>query len=102
MLPQKKHFPPQKQTARPVIYLLNEGVFLVPGVSRAAIYDTNTTNVYSINSQAKDILLGKKSDDIFSQLVNDLRLTKNAPIKELRRDSPQFTLEFAWFELKRQ
>ena len=36
---------------------LQKGVFLVPGIARAAIYDTNSGNVYSINQEAMNIIL---------------------------------------------
>lgn len=34
---------------------IKEGVYLVPGVSRAAICDTNTGNVYSVNKSAQEV-----------------------------------------------
>lgn len=36
---------------------LQDGVYLVPGIARAAIYDTKSGNVYSINQEAMNIIL---------------------------------------------
>ena len=43
-------------------YKLGKGVYLVKGVHRGAILDTNSGNVYSINQAAVGILSNKSSD----------------------------------------
>jgi len=50
---------------RETFFEINKGVYLVPGFSRAAVCDTTTGNVYSINRLAQEVTLGLKKDDKF-------------------------------------
>lgn len=52
---------------REVYFELKEGVFLVPGASRAAVCDTITGNVYSINNTAQQVALGLHQNNDFWQ-----------------------------------
>jgi len=53
---------------------LQEGVYLVPGKARAAIYDTNTGHVFSINQEAMDLILSASRGkiDLDNKFINDL------------------------------
>lgn len=47
-----------------VYFEVRKGTYLVPGISRAAICDTNTGSVYSINRSAQEVALGLNKDDV--------------------------------------
>lgn len=72
----------------------------MPGAKRGAICDTNTGNVYSVNETAKEIILGQKQDENFSeQLKKNGLIENNEPQKPLEVKKPEFQLEFVWFEI---
>lgn len=79
-------------------YQLKEGVYFVPGVKRAAICDTGTGNVYSINDTAKRIILGEIKDLDFSDQLRQMNLMDSEPVP-IQRENPNFQLDFAWFEI---
>lgn len=79
---------------------LAEGVFLTCGARRAAICDTNTGNVYSINESGVAVVLGKQENPEYWQQLKDLNLISTMEeIKpaEIRRQEPK--LDFVWFEI---
>ncbi len=54
-------------------YQIKDGVFLVEGAVRSAIYNTSDGNVYSINKTAEEIILSpSKRTDFFNQLIQVL------------------------------
>lgn len=80
--------------------VLNNGVFLVSGITKAAIYDTEKRNVYSVNSSGKRVLLNRESDEQYLQELKGLDLLSD---KEGSIKSPELTrqnnLKFVWFEI---
>lgn len=91
---------PENHEERKKIYRINEGVLLVEGVQRAAIYDTIKGNVYSLNPKARDIVLEQRSDtDFYEELKNLGLLFKDHKIGEFEAETPNFGLEFIWLEL---
>lgn len=77
---------------------LKEGVYFVPGVKRAAVYDTGTGNVYSINEAAKRIILGEFKDPEFSEQLRQMNLMDSGPVP-IQKENPNFKLDFVWFEI---
>lgn len=83
-------------------YTFKDGVFFVPGVLRGAIYDLNSSNVYSINQSACDILTGTTENPEFwkkLELMNLVTKEKgdgNRVLPELLQNP---SLQFVWFEI---
>ncbi|MBU0572372.1 radical SAM protein [Patescibacteria group bacterium] len=83
-------------------HIFKDGVFFVPGVLRGAIYDVNSSRIYSINHSACDILIGvtknlgfwKKLETM--DLVTQEKSNRRSMLQELMR-SP--SLQFVWFEI---
>jgi len=91
---------PENYVERNKIYRINEGVLLVEGVQRAAIYDTIKGNVYSLNQKARDIVLEQRNDTGFCEELRNLGLLfKDNNIAEFEVETPNFGLEFVWLEL---
>lgn len=85
---------------RGVYFEIKKGIYLVPGSSRAAICDTTTGNVYSINKSAQEVALGLNNDVIFWQELQGLDLVSEtvSPCKiEPQKGTPK--LDFVWFEI---
>lgn len=83
---------------RKSLYQLKKGVYLVPGVKRAAVCDTETENVYSINETAKKVILGETEDPDFSEQLKQMDLMDGKPIPT-QIENPDFQLNFVWFEI---
>lgn len=85
---------------RRVYFEIKEGIYLVPGVSRAAICDTTTGNVYSINKLAQEVVLSPNKEDEFWQELKGLDLVSETETP--RKLEPQAgipKLDFVWFEI---
>ena len=79
---------------------LAEGVFLTRGARRAAICDTNTGNVYSINESAVAVVLGEQENPEYWRQLKDLDLVSTVggiKTAEIRKQEPK--LDFVWFEI---
>src|SRR5260221_4054839 len=88
-----------KISHRRKLYSLQEGVYLVPGAQRAAVCDTNTGNVYSINAVAKNILLGQEENEGFVNNMKQANLSNGENAQLVEKEQPKFQLEFVWFEI---
>lgn len=85
---------------RGIYFELRKGAYLVPGVSRAAICDTTTGNVYSINKSAQEVALGLNKDDEFRQELKKLGLAPETEIpRKLEPQGGTPKLDFVWFEI---
>lgn len=83
-------------------YIFNNNVFFVQGASRGAVYDLNSSNVYSINHAACDVLNGVTENLEYWKKLNQLGLTKkdDGDNKDLLPDFLQNpNLQFVWFEI---
>lgn len=82
-------------------YQIKDGVFLVEGAVRSAIYNTSDGNVYSINKTAEEIILSpSKRTDFFNQLIQlDLVDDKITPSELQIIAPPSDKLEFIWLNL---
>ncbi|MBU0534736.1 radical SAM protein [Patescibacteria group bacterium] len=83
-------------------YKLGKGVYLVKGVHRGAILDTNSGNVYSINQAAVGILSNKSSDAAYWEKLLNLGLATKCSrhsYSKLPKDEGQANLNFVWFEI---
>lgn len=86
------------------MYKLANGVFLVTGAKRGAIYDTNTGNVYSVNETACRVLLGELENPAY---LKDLRaknllgegLAEGLNPEDLAKLQQTVELKFIWFEI---
>ena len=83
---------------------LKEGVYLVEGAKRAALCDTNSGNVYSLNAIAKDIIVGLREDAEFWRSLVEMGLAEQTEEAILPQLSPELSqekisLEFIWFEI---
>jgi MoaA/NifB/PqqE/SkfB family radical SAM enzyme len=59
-------------------YTFYDGVFFVPGAVRGAIYDLNSSNVYSINQSGCDVLTGaSENPEFWRKLETVWRSTKD-------------------------
>ncbi len=75
---------------------------LVLGAQRAAIYDLRSGDVYSINKDARQILLGEEEDrSQFLQKLESMGLVEPSdnPPSEIEIEIPQVGLNFMWLEL---
>lgn len=73
---------------------------LVTGARRAAIYDLNSGNVYSVNDVGTEILLGREENPEYWQQLVDLGLAyqgNRKPLLEIPHFKPQ--LSFMWLEV---
>lgn len=92
--------PIEPNSHRKVYFGIKEGVYLVPGVSRASICDVTSGNVYSINRSAQEVRLGLNKDNEFWQELTNLDLVSKTETP-LRQESQGLTpkLDFVWFEI---
>lgn len=82
-------------------YQIKEGVFLVEGKARSAIYNTNNGNVYSINKAAEELILSSsKKDDYLDELTNIGLIDDKPVVSDIKLDIPPSNrLEFIWLSL---
>ena len=83
-------------------YGLRDAVFFVPGVLRGAVYDLNSSNVYSINKSACEILTSKTEDLNFWKKLELMSLAtkeKGDTKKMLPELLQSPNLQFVWFEI---
>lgn len=86
-------------------YSLADGVFLVQGVKRGAIYDTRTGNVYSINASAAQIILGETQHEAYWLKLLEMGLVvrmsgaKRDPRLSVVKTDKLIDLNFVWFEI---
>lgn len=87
------------------VFLLREGVYLVRGASRAAVYDTNRGLVYSLNDKGAEVLLFG-GDEKFISDVRPLGIlpeeSKKVSILEKSEDSENLEtgfVSFLWLEI---
>lgn len=91
-----------QQTARSFI---KDGVFLVDGSNRSALYDTSLGNVYSLNRPAADAIRNNDREDTnFWSNLETLNLVAKPPIPGNRqtrefKEMPPMGLDFAWLEI---
>ena len=83
---------------------LKQGVYLVEGAYRSAIYDTNTGKVYSINQRAKRIILGEVNDEKFLHTLVSLNLIDVSDYKSpvnttFSQANTILPVKFIWFEV---
>lgn len=83
-------------------YVFKEGVFFVSGSLRGAIYDLNSSNVFSINQSGCDILTGVSENPEFWKKLEAMDLvtresdSRKKMLPELLQNPP---LQFVWFEI---
>jgi radical SAM protein with 4Fe4S-binding SPASM domain len=84
-------------------YQLITGVYLVTGVSRGAILDTNTGLVYSINKQACLVATYQLEDDPFWLTLKSMGIAEEAQSPSRKQLLPRLEddcrLKFIWFEI---
>lgn len=91
---------PELSVHKEKYFELREGLYLVPGITRAAICDTKTGNVYSINRAAMQVVLDQRKDEEFWQELQQLGLMNGEQMpRSIEKEKPQFRLEFVWFEI---
>lgn len=81
---------------------LKEDCRLVSGAKRAAIYDLEQGNVYSINEIARQIVEKELNNNNFWQKLEKMGLTETSSkfrSEEIRIQIPEVGLEFMWLEL---
>ncbi len=90
---------------------LREGVYLVAGASRAAIYNLRTGDVYSINRAGLQTISGARDDPAYWTILMQLGLAEGEMAKSLEpTTSPDvaralptaerpLSLDFVWFEI---
>lgn len=61
------------------LFRLCRGVFFVEGAKRAALYDTTSGNVYSLNQEAAQTVKGEDNDPEFWLKLISMRLAPNVP-----------------------
>ncbi|HCX25697.1 MAG: Radical SAM domain protein [Candidatus Amesbacteria bacterium GW2011_GWB1_47_26] len=84
-------------------YCLASGILFVGGALRGAIYDLNTSRVFSINETARQVLTGLAEDeDGFWTKLEDLGLATREKLPQ-RNVLPELIqkpeLQFVWFEV---
>lgn len=83
---------------------INSGVVYVRGVARGAIYNLNDGKVYSVNSQACEVLeeyiaTGNSSNTYVAHLMEMSLISGLFAPKEFTFVSPKKDLDFVWLEL---
>ncbi len=81
---------------------LRPGLELVWGAKRAALYDLNTGNVYSLNQTAAKVIIGEIDDDVFRSKLVDKGILVNEREHIVGPESEDFEikLKFAWWEIE--
>jgi radical SAM protein with 4Fe4S-binding SPASM domain len=83
-------------------YTFKDGVFFVPGLLRGAIYDLNSSYVYSVNQSACNILTGTAENPEFWKKLESMNLVtkekgdRKGMLPELMQNP---SLQFVWFEI---
>lgn len=81
-------------------YRLKNHCKFVTGSKRAAIYDLETGNVYSLNEAAQEIIEGNPDKFGFWEKLVKMGLTEASNgISQVEIKIPQVSLEFMWLEL---
>lgn len=85
-------------------FRLRSGVFLVEGVKRAALYDTTSGNVYSLNQEATRVIKGDDSYPEFWSKLASMQLVLARQDSATESVIPEVeiletTLQFAWLEI---
>ena len=83
-------------------YIFKDGVFFVPGALKGAVYDLNSSNVYSINKSGCNVLNGLSENSAFWQKLEtmDLVTKETSNRKKMLPELIQNpTLQFTWFEI---
>ncbi len=94
-------------------FSLKEGVFIAVGAARAALYNTNDGNVYSINQCALDIIEKRQENETFWRQLVEIGVAEEAteekasisplshlPNKTSGKDKTRTVpLEFVWLEV---
>lgn len=83
-------------------YRLSNNCEFVAGAKRAAIYNLETGNVYSLNELAKEITRGSSDKFNFWEKLKEMGLAEvsiNPIALEMVNEVPQLGLEFMWLEL---
>lgn len=82
-------------------YQIKDGIFLVEGSIRSAIYNTNNGYVYSINKAAEEIILSSsKKTNFYNQLIKlDLVDDQSTPSEPKITAPPSDKLDFVWLNL---
>ena len=81
---------------------IKDGVFFVLGAIKGAVYDLNSSNVYSINKSGCDVLDGVSENTVFWRKLETMGLVtkeKGDRKKMLPELFQNPTLQFAWFEI---
>lgn len=83
------------------MFQLKNGIYLVTGAQRAALYDTNPENVYSINAIARQIIAQEREDIEFWQRLVDVGLAEASSQPKIVQlpEKSEPSLEFIWFEI---
>jgi radical SAM protein with 4Fe4S-binding SPASM domain len=83
-------------------YTFKDGVFFIPGAVRGAIYDLNSSNVYSINQSGCDVLTGASENPEFWRKLEAMNLAtkEKGDRKKIVPELLQYpSLQFVWFEI---
>lgn len=83
-------------------YMFRNNILFVPGALRGAIYDLNSSNVYSINQSACDILTGTTENPEFWRKLESINLVgkeKSGGKRMLPELLQNPSLQFVWFEI---
>lgn len=79
---------------------LRKNVYLIEGTKNAALCDTETGAVYSVNEVAKQVLLGAIMGDNLWQALETAGLVNREPINAREEFQDQTSsLDFIWFEI---
>ena len=88
-------------------FRLHQGAFLVEGAKRAALYDTTSGNVYSLNQEAAQTIgRGDNNSEFWLKLTSmQLALAREDSVTESvvpEVEIPKPGLQFAWLEITDQ
>ena len=92
------------------MWFLNGNVYFVPGKCNAAFYDFNNCKLYSINSEAKELVqrllqheeleLNQQEKGYIDNLLNCRILTENeVPLHSIKDLKSPYSFNFAWIEV---
>lgn len=83
-------------------YRLSSHCRFITGAKRAAIYDLEKSNVYSLNEIAREIINGSPDRFGFWKKLVERGLIETSPcisLSDIELKMPQVGLEFMWLEL---
>src|SRR3989344_432635 len=81
---------------------LSEGIYVVSGSKRAAVYKTPTKEVFSINSSGRSILFGETNNFGYLRQLQDLGIVTDKPFtapEVTKKENVSPKIDFVWFEL---